>query len=762
MAGRSEIQTQQSGSIEDNLKQAVASPAAAQPQVDQCKTGPAVGIPTVASPAVLSPTADGQTVPRPSAPGLSARELSGRAIVFGMLANVLFSMIATYLALKTGQIIATAIPISILAVGLSGFLLRLGLRRSATAENVNLLAIGSTASMVAAGTVFAMPAIYLLGLQDSLDLGSPTIFLHIFLIPFLGATLGVVFMVPLRRYFLRQTRGEHSFPEAAATNAILAAGQGGRTHTFVFVLSSLLAGAGAVCASMLRLWSETFTTGKLDITWVEKAAAGDKAGQWVGRSFQSLALPGSPGDLWYSLTVKFKAFIAMGTGAEFLGLGYIIGLRYAAAMVAGSMLSLLVVVPLLSQLDLGALQQLNPAINSTASDAIFNNIPRNMGIGCIFAAGAIWVLKRSGAMAGSLSGALIGRFRQRGSSVVLERTGNDISYPALGLMGIIAAAVMAGYCYFFAFKGMPNGVTLTLAAVVLALLISFVFSVVSGWATTRAGAPPISGVTVLAILIVPLVLLSAGLSGSPAGQLGVLLVCGVAASAFSVAGSLMNEFKLGHGCGASPKKIAWSCIPACALACAVVAAMIMLAARSGGFEGGASSTVLPAPHANLMKSAVLSILGDGEAPWLAYGVGAVIALAVQVAGISPLAFGLGMFLPMALTLPLLVGALIAAAVKWGTRDEATRQARHHKGLFIASGFVVGAALLGVINLALRGWAKAVNELNQLDMPSKLIGSGEDTEKVGQLMNWYGLLAFALLAVFMLVIARWTRRPKNVA
>ena len=276
MAGRSEIQTQQSGSIEDNLKQAVA-PAAAQPQVDQCKTGPAVGIPTVASPAVLSPTADGQTVPRPSAPGLSARELSGRAIVFGMLANVLFSMIATYLALKTGQIIATAIPISILAVGLSGFLLRLGLRRGL--PDVNLLAIGITASGCRRHGVRDARH-HLLGLQDSLDLGSPTIFLHIFLIPFLGRRW-VVFMMPLRA--TSQTNTRRVLPEAAATNFILAAGQNGGVY-LRFVLSSSGRRRGGL-ASMLRLWSETFTTGKLDITWWKRRPRATRpANGWVAAS----------------------------------------------------------------------------------------------------------------------------------------------------------------------------------------------------------------------------------------------------------------------------------------------------------------------------------------------------------------------------------------------------------------------------------------------------------------------------------------------
>jgi OPT family oligopeptide transporter len=687
-------------------------------------------------------------------PQVTVPEVTARSIIFGLCMNVLFSMAATYLALKVGQGIETAIPISILAVGLSGLLLQIGLRRSTIIENINILAISTTSGMVAGGTVFTMPAIYLLGLPEKMAGLSPFVtFLHIFLIPFFGAILGVIFLVPFRRYFVKEMHGKLPFPEGTATNEILVTGQGASKNAFILVYSFALAALYTICAAAVRLWTETFTTGKLDVTWFEKATSGERAGQWVRHSIETLALPGNPSNWWYALTVKFKAIIAMGTGAEFLGLGFIIGVRYASIIMAGSMLSFLVIVPLLSQLDLGALQQINPVITSTEASAIFNNIPKNIGIGCIFTAGLLSILKMSKVIVTALKEALGSLFRKRTGPIEIDRTDEDISYPILGLLGVAVTAAIALYFYFFVFKGMANAASLTLWSVVLALGVSFIFITVSAWAIATISVTPISGMTVTTIIITAVALMAAGLNKGPGGQLGVLLVGGVVASSLSIAGTLVTEFKLGYWTGASPKKIQWSCLLACVLASAVVAGTIMLLAKTTGFDPEVNPQALQAPQANLMKSALQSFLGTGQVPWLAYGVGVVIALLLQLVGVSPLAFGLGMYLPMSLNLPILIGALAAAAVKWGARDAATAKARNDKGIIIASGFIAGAAIMGVVLNGMKAWSKTVGFLNQVDLPSRLINAGASPEAVGQHFNWYGVIAFAVLCLFIFFDSR---------
>jgi OPT family oligopeptide transporter len=696
-------------------------------------------------------------------------EVTARSIIFGLCMNILFAMAATYLALKVGQGIETAIPISILAVGLSGLLLQMGLRRSTIIENINILAISTTSGMVAGGTVFTMPAIYLLGLPQKLTLGNPMIFLHIFLIPFFGAILGVIFLVPFRRYFVKEMHGKLPFPEGTATNEILVTGQGGSKNAFILVYSFILAALYAICTGAFRLWTETVTTGKLGVSWVEKATTGDRAGQWVGRTMETLALPGAPSDwlgggfsnwcynAWYTLTVKFKAVVAMGTGAEFLGLGFIIGIRYASIIMAGSMLSFLVLVPLLSQLDLGALQQINPMITSTEASAIFNNIPKNIGIGCIFTAGLLSILKMSKVIVTALKEALGSLFRKRTGPLEIDRTDEDISYPVLGLLGVLVTAAIAGYFYFFVFRGMANAGSLTLWSVILALAVSFIFITVSAWAIATISVTPISGMTVTTIIVTAVALMAAGLNRGPAGQLGVLLVGGVVASSLSVAGTLVTEFKLGYWTGASPKRIQWSCLLACVLASAVVTATIMLLARTKGFDPEVNTQALQAPQANLMKSALESFLGTGQVPWLAYGVGVVIALLLQLVGVSPLAFGLGMYLPMSLNLPILVGALVAAAVKWGARDEASAKARNDKGIIIASGFIAGAAIMGVVLSGLRAWPRAADFLDRsLDVQGILIRAGASPESIAQRFNWYGVIAFLALCLFIFIDSRRAR------
>ncbi len=686
--------------------------------------------------------------------GITAPELTMRSIVFGIVMNILFAMAATYLALKVGQGIETAIPISILAVGMSGFLLKMGMRRSTIIENINILAISTTSGMVAGGTVFTMPAIYLLKLNEHLNLSDSMIFLHIALVPFLGAIFGVIFLVPFRRYFVKEMHGKLPFPEGTATNEILVTGQGGSSNAFILVYSFLLASIYTFCATAMKLWPENFTTGNMHVSWKEKVAAaagaaGTEAVEPVEKSISALAFTS---EFWTNMTEKIKAIFSMGTGAEFLGLGFIIGVRYASIIMAGSFLSFFVIVPLLAPLDLDALQTINPTIRNTEAGTIFNNVPKNIGIGCIFTAGLLSILKMSKVITTALKEALGSLFRKRTGPLTIDRTDEDISYPILGLLGIFATMGVAVYFRFFVMEGMEHANFLTAVSVILALAVAFIFITVSAWAIATISVTPISGMTVTTIIVTAVALMACGLPKGPAGQLAVLLVGGVVASALSVAGTLVTEFKLGYWAGSSPKRIEWSCLISCLLASVVVTATIMLLARTMGFDPEVDPSALQAPQANLMKSALDSFLGTGQVPWLPYCVGVVVALLLELVGISPLAFGLGMYLPMSLNAPILVGALVAAAVKKGKATDATRKARHDKGIIIASGFIAGAAITGVLlnglpEIPLIGpffrWI-----FDSVNVLSAMINGGSDPAELGRTFNWFGLIAFLALCAFI--------------
>ncbi len=688
-------------------------------------------------------------------PRVTVPEVTLRSILFGIAMNVLFSMAATYLALKVGQGIETAIPISILSVGLSGLLLRMGRRRSNIIENINILAISTTSGIVAGGTVFTMPAIYLLKLHEKLDLSSVQLFGLIFLVPFLGAVLGVIFLVPFRRYFVREMHGKLPFPEATATNEILVTGAGeAGGNSWILIYSFLVAAVYRFFEGALKLWPESFTTGRITFEFKEKVAAvagaatqaAEKATESVTRTVSALAFPG---DFGTQLTEKIKAVFSLGTGAEFVGLGYIIGLRYASIICAGSFLSWFVIVPLLAPLDLGALQALNAQVAGTGAEAIFKEIPKNVGIGCIFAAGLLSILKMSKVIVTALREAM-GSLLRRGQSTAAmhERTETDIGYPGLFAIGAVVTIAIAVYFRFFVLDTMDHPNWLTLVSVLLALAVSFVFITVSAWAIATISVTPISGMTVTTIIITAVVLMAAGLPKGDRAMLAVLLVGGVVASSLSMAGTLVTEFKLGYWAGATPRRIQWSAIIAALLASAVVTATIMLLAETPGYDREVRSSALEAPQANLMKSALASFLGTGKVPWLMYGVGLVIALLLQLVGVSPLAFGLGMYLPMWLNTPILVGAIVAALVKKTAPDEASAKARGDKGILIASGFIAGAAIMGVILNGLASWSFSKWILEGLNVPAWFIVNGWDAEAVCRFGNWLGLGAFLALCAFV--------------
>lgn len=669
-------------------------------------------------------------------PNVTVPEMTGRVIWFGLLMNVIFSVAATFLALKAGQGIETAIPISILAVGLSGMVLKAGGRASTILENVYILSISTTSGYVAGGTCFTMPAIYLLQLDSKLGLSKTELFLEIALVPLIGAVLGALFLIPFRRYFVKEMHGKLPFPEATATNEILVTGASGSTgQAWILIYSFILAAVYTFAATALKLFSDTFTTGMVKLHAAAKATHGTGAFGEEG--------------LFAYLATKVKAVIGMGTGAYFLGLGFIIGLRYASIICAGSFLSALVIVPLLGQLDLASLQSINPAVESTSAHDIWYQIPRIIGIGAIFTAGLLSILKMGKVIVTALRQALGGLLSGKGGAADTgDRTDQDIGYGTILLLGIGAVAVMAIFFRTVVYTGMDNATWLTFISIVVALVIAFLFTTVSAWAIAMISVTPISGMTVTTIIITAVLMVWAGLGKGDRSMMAVLLVGGVVCTALSMAGGLVTNFKMGYWLGASPKRITWNALLGSVVSAVFVTGTIMVLAYQPGYVG---DHPIPAPQANMMKGALESFLGTGSVPWLLYGVGVVVALTVELVGISALAFGLGMYLPMEINTPILIGAIVAVLVKRSTTDKKLSKARSNKGILLASGLIAGGAIMEVLvnmTTALDDLLLKSTIMPFLDIGRRLIEGGTDPGSLARFGNWFGLMVFVLLCIFV--------------
>jgi putative OPT family oligopeptide transporter len=673
-------------------------------------------------------------------PRVTVPELTPRMFIFGLIMNVIFSVAATFLALKAGQGIETAIPISILAVGLSGFLAKAGGRASSILENMYALSISTTSGYVAGGTCFTMPAIYILGLNkpDHLNISNLALFLQIALVPFLGSILGALFLIPFRRYFVKEMHGKLPFPEATATNEILVTGASGSTaQAWILIYSFVLSAVYTFVATGLKLFSDKFTTGLAKL---------EPAGR---EAVTSLAF-GSTG-LFADLTTKIKAVISMGAGPYYLGLGFIIGFRYASIICAGSLLSCLVIMPLLGQFSLEQLRVLNPALKDTTAEAIFGAIPKNIGIGAIFTAGVLSILKMSGVIVTALRQALGSLTRKRGAGTA-DRTDEDLGYGTVFLLGIVVVILTTIFFRFVVLNTMSNAGALSLISILLVLVITFLFTTVSAWAIAMISVTPISGMTVTTIIITAVLLAAAGLPRGDAAMLAVLLVGGVVCTGLSMAGGLITNFKMAYWLGASPKRITWNALFGSLVSAVFVCATIMVLAYKPGYTTGR----LDAPQANMMASALQSFLGTGQVPWLLYAVGVMVALTMQLLGINPLAFGLGMYLPMYINVPILIGAFVAALVKKSTRDEKLSKARTNKGILIASGLIAGGAIMEVlVNFtgALDDLLWGTRVMPFIDLGGRMLDSGVNPQALVRTENWLGLVLFLLLCIFVYVDCR---------
>ena len=606
-------------------------------------------------------------------PNKTYPEVTPYSVCVGLLMVILFSAAAAYLGLKVGQVFEAAIPIAIIAVGLTSALGKEG----GLGQNVIIQSIGGCSGAVVAGAIFTLPAIYILGVEVN--------FMQMFLSSLLGGILGILFLIPFRKYFVKEMHGKYPFPEATATTQVLVSGEGGGNNAKTLILSGLVGGLYDFIIATFGAWSETVTTTVM------------QAGQYVAD--------------------KAKVVLKLNTGAAVLGLGYIVGLKYAFIICCGSFLVWLVIIPLMNVLWGGqVIDLMNSGITQTigdmSADEIFHNYARHIGIGGIATAGIIGIIKSFGVIKSAVSLAA-GEFSKKPGKeeVNADRTDEDMSMKII-VFGIVITllAVFA----FFAFGGVVENIWQALIGVLIVGIISFLFTTVAANAIAIVGSNPVSGMTLMTLIIASLILVAVGLKGN-VGMAAALVIGGVVCTALSVAGSFVTDLKIGYWIGSSPKKQEIWKFAGVAVAAATVCGVMLVLNKTFGFTG---DNALVAPQANAMAAVIQPLMNGGGAPWILYGIGALIAIALTMCKIPALAFALGMFIPIDLNLPLLVGGAISWFVSTRSNDEKVNAARQEKGTLIASGFIAGGALMGVVSAILKfanvdmymtGWHAAYGE-----------------------------------------------------
>ena len=554
---------------------------------------------------------------------------------------VLFSAAAAYLGLKVGQVFEAAIPIAIIAVGLTT---ALG-KKDGLGQNVIIQSIGGCSGAVVAGAIFTLPAIYILGVEVN--------FWQMFLSSLLGGVLGILFLIPFRKYFVSEMHGKYPFPEATATTQVLVSGEGGGAGAKTLLTAGLVGGLYDFIIATFGAWGETITTTVVGF------------GQTIAD--------------------KVKVMLKLNTGAAVLGLGYIIGLKYSFIICCGSLLVWLVIIPL-TNFTLGL--DLTP-------DQLFKGYARHIGIGGIATAGIIGIIKSFGVIKSAV-GLAVNEFSHKGttSQNSVARTEQDLPMKTV-VFGIVVAllAIFA----FFALGGVVNNVWQALVGLVIVGIISFLFTTVAANAIAIVGSNPVSGMTLMTLIIASLILVAVGLKGN-AGMAAALVIGGVVCTALSVAGSFITDLKIGYWIGSTPRKQeGWKFLGVAVSAVTVCGVMLVLN-KTYGFTGDGA---LVAPQANAMAAVIQPLFSGGGAPWLLYGIGAALAIVLTLCKIPALPFALGMFIPIDLNLPLVVGGAIAWYVGSRSQDEKVNAARSEKGTLIASGFIAGGALMGVVSAILR-------------------------------------------------------------
>lgn len=581
------------------------------------------------------------------------REVTTYSVVFGIIMAIVFSAAAAYLGLKVGQVFEAAIPIAIIAVG-CGNLMK---KNNMLGQNVIIQSIGASSGVIVAGAIFTLPALYILGLDAK--------FYQIFLSSLLGGLLGILMLIPFRKYFVKDMHGKYPFPEATATTEVLVSGEKKGNQAKLLAVSGLVGGLYDFFISTFGWWTETISTRIMG--WGEMLAE------------------------------KMKLVFKVNTGAAVLGLGYIVGLKYAAIICAGSFTVWFVLIPFLSYFADGQTvavgEGVSMLIRDMSPEQLFTNYARHIGIGGIAMAGIVGIIRSSGIIKQALGLAVKELGGKKGSEEVAERTQHDLSMKFI-LIGLLATLITT--FIFFQF-GVLGNLFQTIVAILIVFIISFLFTTVAANAIAIVGTNPVSGMTLMTLILASLVLVSAGLSGTN-GMMAAMVIGGVVCTALSMAGGFITDLKIGYWIGTTPaKQERWKFLGT-VVSAATVAGVMMILNQTYGFVG---ENALVAPQANAMAAVIKPLMEGGATPWMLYFAGAALALILTMIGVPALAFALGMFIPLDLNTPLLIGGLVSWYVSTRSKDEKVNKMRRERGTLIASGFIAGGALMGVISAVLK-------------------------------------------------------------
>lgn len=581
------------------------------------------------------------------------KEVTLYSVLFGIVMAIVFSAAAAYLGLRVGQVFEAAIPIAIIAVGVGN----LTGRKNMLGQNVIIQSIGATSGVIVAGAIFTLPALYILGLEAQ--------FYQIFLSSLFGGLLGIVLLIPFRKYFVKDMQGRYPFPEATATTEVLVSGEKKGNQAKLLAVSGLIGGLYDFVVSTFGWWTEEIST---------------RIMQW--------------GTV---LADKTKLVFKVNTGAAVLGLGYIVGLKYAAIICAGSFTVWFVLIPFISHFADGQTiavgEGVTTLLRNMSPEEIFRNYARHIGIGGIAMAGVVGIIRSSKIIRQALGLAVSELKGKKGADETAERTQRDL--PMKLILTVLIATLLTTFI-FFQF-GVLNNWFHACIAILIVFVIAFLFTTVAANAIAIVGTNPVSGMTLMTLILSSLVLVSAGLTGT-GGMTAAMIIGGVVCTALAMAGGFITDLKIGFWLGSTPaKQEGWKFLGT-AVSAATVAGVMMILNKTYGFVGEGA---LVAPQANAMAAVIKPLMEGGATPWMLYLAGAALALILTMIGVPALAFALGMFIPLELNTPLLVGGLISWYVASRSGSERGKKARRERGTLIASGFIAGGALMGVVSALLK-------------------------------------------------------------
>lgn len=594
-------------------------------------------------------------------PTVQYREVTPWSIVWGLLMAVIFSAATAYLGLKVGQVFEAAIPITIIAVGVSGATHR----KDPLGENVIIQSIGACSGMIVAGAIFTLPALYILQHKyPELTVN----FLQVFLSSLLGGILGILFLIPFRKYFVKDMHGKYPFPEATASTQVLISGERSGSQAKPLLVAGIVGGLFDFAVAAFGAWNENFTSRCCE--------------------------------LGTTIADKAKLVFSINTSAALLGMGYIVGLKYAAIICAGSVAVWWIIVPAISLIfpDMTIVEATPNAAAITAANASPEQLfgyAKSIGIGGIAMAGIIGVIKSWGVIKSAFT--LVGKiFKGNSEAEDAPRTQRDLSMKIIAIGSLLTIIVTT---LFFYFDVMGGNLLFTIVGILIVAIIAFLFTTVAANAIAIVGSNPVSGMTLMTLILSSIIMVVVGLKGT-GGMVAALIMGGVVCTALSSAGAFITDLKIGYWLGATPKKQETFKFLGILVSAATVGGVIMILNKAYGFTPD-NSDVMAAPQARAMAAVIEPLMSGQGAPWLLYGIGAVISIVLTMCGVSALAFALGMFIPLQLNLPLIVGGLVNWYVNSRSSDVSLNQRRNEKGTLLASGFIAGGALMGVVSAGMQ-------------------------------------------------------------